>query len=616
MSAPPADNAVAGGGQGYGLGQSGLRSAMISAYGQRLRRNIEGVWRSSPFYALTLRGQHSDMLDVRPVDLWAGDIEVANRLFTGHYHLGGEEIECEGLPPWDAMQQGGTAWQQDLHGFGWLRHFTAADDAAEAYPASAPTAARAHARSLVANWLGSCARYDPIIWSAEVTARRLISWSNHLPLIAEQAEPVYRSAVFGSLARQTRHLARIAHKAPEGYPRLVSAIGFAHISLVLDRNARRARTAIALVEKEVQSQIRADGSHICANPTIQLLALADLAGLARLITSAGQEMPETMQHAIDRMVPFARLLKLGDGGCVNLHGATMNGFGPEGSIARSMAEPFATIDDIVKATGLKARAARYAPYGGFAKAEAKRTQLVVDGSLPPQTPAGAGAHASTGAFELSAGRHRLVMNCGPAFGQSKGWQQAARTSAAHSMAVVDDRSLMTFHDPGSRVGQLIGSVRDNGPDTVSLSRDEIDGATLIDVSHDGWRADFGLSHRRSLYLDSTGGDLRGEDVFEGDGSAQGVPLTIRFHLNPSLAVSTTGGGSTVLINPPTGPGWSFKARGGDIQLEDTMLFIDNGKPRQARQIVLRGTCGPSGATLKWAFRRFDPPKKPKDEDAD
>ncbi len=603
-----------------GLSQGAIRSALFKAYRQRSRKAVEGLWRSSPFYALTLRGQHSDMPDVRPVDLWDGDVETANRLFTGQYCLGGEEIDCTGQAPWIAEQQGGIAWQKELHGFGWLRHFSAADAAGEAHPASAPTAARAHARSLVANWLGACSRYDPVIWSAEVTARRLISWSNHLPLIAELAEPVYRAAIFGSLARQARHLARIAHKAPEGLPRLTAAIGLAHISIVLDRSSRRARNALALVEREVQLQIRPDGSHINPCPTTQLLVLADLSALTRLVMAAGIAVPEGLQHALDRMGPYARLLKMGDGGPVGFHGAVMNGFGPKGSIARSMAEPYATIDDIVKATGLKSRAARYAPYGGLARAEAKRTHLVVDGNLPPQDNSGITAHASVGAFELSAGRHRLVMSCGPAIGQGPAWRHAARTSAAHSMAVVDDHSLMSFYAEDSHVGRMIGPVRKGGPTNVSLTRDEIDGATLIDVTHDGWRADYGLSHRRSLYLDSSGGDLRGEDVFDGpgqsDGQTEGLPLTVRFHLNPALAVSTTGGGSTVLMNPPTGPGWSFKARGAEVSLEDTMVFVDTGPARQAKQIVLRGVCGPAGATIKWAFRRFDPPKKPKNEDED
>lgn len=603
-----------------GLTQGAIRSALLKAYGRRSRKAIEGLWRSSPLYALTLRGQHSDMLDVRPVDLWDGDVDTANRLFTGQYHLGGEEIDCAGVAPWLAEQQGGPQWQKELHGFGWLRHFTAADAAGEAYPASAPTAARAHARALISNWLGVCSRYDPIIWSAEVTARRVISWSNHLPLIAELAEPVYRAAIFGSLARQARHLSRIAHKAPEGVPRLTAAIGLAHISIVLDRSSRRAQTALNLVEREVQQQIRPDGSHINPCPTTQLLVLADLSALTRLVMAAGIQVPEGLQHALDRMGPYARLLKMGDGGVVGFHGAVMDGFGPKGSIARSMAEPYATIDDIVKATGLKSRAARYAPYGGLARAEARRTHLVVDGNLPPQNSSGSTAHASVGAFELSAGRHRLVMSCGPAIGQSAAWRQAARTSAAHSMAVVDDHSLMSFYPEDSHVGRMIGPVRKGGPGTVSLTRDEIDGATLIDVSHDGWRTDYGLSHRRSLYLDSTGGDLRGEDVFDGPGQSgggtEGLPITVRFHLNPKLGVSTTGGGSTVLINPPSGPGWSFRARGAEVSLEDTMVFVDTGAARAAKQIVLKGVCGPSGATIKWAFRRFDPPKKSKDDDED
>lgn len=603
-------------GLGRALAQPGLRGEVGRALARRMGQGFRGAWHASPFYALSLRGKHSDLIETRPQDLWGGDVETANQLFTGHYHLGGEEIVCPSVAPWVFAANegvGSAAWHRDLHGFGWLRHFAAADGLAESGPSTVPSAARVHARALIKNWLENCSHYNPLIWAPDVTARRLMAWSTYLPLIAELAEPVYRSAIFASIFRQARHLARTAGAAPAGGPRITALMGLVHISFVLEQGSKRGLKALSQLEKEIETEVQADGSLRGRGLTEQVLLLADLLSLKTLLQSAGHDVPDSVQHAIDQMVPFARMMKMGDGGLPSFHGAVADGMGVKGSVARSMADPFVTIDMVVKAANSKGRAARLAPYGGYARADRGRTVLLLDGAAPLQAPAGAGAYASLGAFEMSAGRHRLVVNCGAALGQNASWQRAARTSAAHSMAVLDDCSLMSFYDADGTVGRLVGSVPVAVPSAVDLTRDERDGATLIELVHNGWEAAFGLGYRRTLYLDESGGDLRGEDAFEGTGG-EGAPVTVRFHLHPALAVSTTGGGGTVLINPPSGPGWSFRARGGDVSLEETATFADaGGQPRAAKQIVLRTRAGEDGAVLNWAFRRFDPPKPSKDQ---
>ena len=78
-------------------------------------------------------------------------------------------------------------------------------------------------------------------------------------------------------------------------------------------------------------------------------------------------------------------------------------------------------------------------------------------------------------------------------------------------------------------------------------------------------------------------------------------FAVRFHLHPAVqATSLQDGG--VLLRLPSGAGWRFAARGGDIRIDDSIYF-GGPTPRRTRQVVVEGHAAVDGASVKWAFRR-------------
>ena len=123
---------------------------------------------------------------------------------------------------------------------------------------------------------------------------------------------------------------------------------------------------------------------------------------------------------------------------------------------------------------------------------------------------------------------------------------------------------------------------------------------------------FGLRHRRRIYLDADGGDLRGEDRLErvegmSSENWQPRPLTARFHLHPSVRASLVKRNQAVLLRLPSGLGWQFHAQGGAIGLHDSVYFGVGGLRRRTEQVVLSSTTSSDLRVLKWAFRRIVAP---------
>src|SRR5690606_31588935 len=120
--------------------------------------------------------------------------------------------------------------------------------------------------------------------------------------------------------------------------------------------------------------------------------------------------------------------------------------------------------------------------------------------------------ASTLAFELSQGEHRLIVNCGGAAlagGQVPARiEQGLRATAAHSSLVLGDASSTAVLVAG-KLGQGVGEVE---VDRRMLTADGGAVATRLEASHDGYVSRFGLVHRRILILRDDGSELRGEDL--------------------------------------------------------------------------------------------------------
>ena len=149
---------------------------------------------------------------------------------------------------------------------------------------------------------------------------------------------------------------------------------------------------------------------------------------------------------------------------------------------------------------------------------------------------------------------------------------------------------------------------------VKAERHDEKGNVWIDAYHEGYRAQYGLIHRRRIYLGSGGGDLRGEDILTASGkpSAAPLPFDVRFHLHPDVDVSILGDGQAALLRLARGAGWTFKVRGGALKLDESLYLGQRGEVRRSEQLVVSGAIDGGQATVNWSFTRVGGPGQASD----
>ena len=521
----------------------------------------ELFYRSS-FYRRALGTRAVDAVRLTYPENWPEDRPAADAILDGVFLLAGRRLPLGGVP-WTTVPDGAAA--EMLHGFAWLADLKA----------SGTEEARARARELVGGWIELNPLWSTPAWRPDVLGRRLTAWLAASDFVLAGADDGFRRRFLLSASVQARHLVRTASQRGGDAGAIAAACG--RIAAALCLGVGGLDPALEALSREIDRQVLADGGHVQRCPSVHLAVLRDLLGVRAGLQVAQAEIPLVVQGAIDRMAPMLRTFRMGDGGL-----ALFNG-GKE--------EDHRLIGAVLAKAGVKGKARSSAPHTGFERLAAGRTVIVVDTGPPPPAGADRLAHAGILAFEMSAERNRVVVNCGAFAGEDARWTGAMRSTGAHSTLSVDDASSLEFRADG-RPGRR--SVH------VTVSRREAEGAHWLEASHDGYGRRFGLVHKRRLYLDAGGEDIRGEDELEGRG---GRFFRVRFHLHPQVQASLIQDGAAVLLKPPTGRGWRFLAVGGVIGLEESTYLGVSDVPRRSEQIVVTGALKGEGARVKWAFRR-------------
>jgi uncharacterized heparinase superfamily protein len=539
-----------------------------------------------------LRGARRMLANLKPVkvpdsparsfrDLWPGDPARGARLLRGEFEVMGtvrplRPAEADGAKDWGPAG-GSPAWRSAAHGFAWLRDLRALGT----------DAARLRGRALTADWLALGA--DPLADAPEVAGARISAWLGHWDFLAATAEDGFRRQLMQRMAGDARNVvaglpAEAAHRGA-----LVALKGGLAASVALEEDAWLGRCA-RFLPAELERQFLPDGGHVERSPAQLLAAIQDLIEIRNLLHGAGVEAPALLAGVLDRAAPALRVLRHADGGL-----ALFNG---------TREEPPAILDLVLTQSQSRGRPPASLPDTGFQRLAAARTLVIVDCGAPPagrREPAPGGlprgadrfAHAGTLGFEMSVGRDRLIVNCGAAPAADSDWRDALRATAAHSTLVLSDTNSSELRPEG--LGRRA--------EVVEADRQESNGAQWLEASQDGWLRQFGVRHRRRLFLSQSGDDLRGEDLLEPERDVQIPSFVVRFHLHPAVVASLQQDETGVLLRLPSGVGWRLRAQGARVAIEESIHLA--AEMRRSQQVALHAE--PGATSVQWAISRVSLP---------
>ncbi len=555
---------------------------IIGRIAARVGRHLRRLLTLPSFVLAAVRMRPPERLLIAPQDIRTTDWTIASEIYSGYFAFVGKVVNLHGRSPFE-IKSPSPGWERALNSFGWLRHLRAADTAL----------ARANAHALVDDFLTSAEKPNGSpAWEPRVVVRRTLSFLAQSPLILESADPAFYRRFMRALTRAQLFLQRqVSAGLVRGEERLFAAIGLAELGLCMQASGSFQRRSTRLLAEELGRQIRPDGGHISRNPDALIRLLLDLLPLRQAYAARAVSPPPQLLNAIDRMLPMLRMLRHGDG--------TLALFNGMGVTAPDILATVLAYDDP------RAKALVNAPHSGYQRVEAGTSLLIVDAGPPPPAEYSTLAHAGCLSFEFSVGVQRLVINCGARDANRSAARSAARMTAAHSTLVVDDTSSCRIAGRRGLERWLSDEIL-SGPGQVGIERQNLPMKTRLLLSHDGYRARFGLIHERRLTLSADGARLEGEDRLKPASAkaSKAYPYALRFHIHPNVRLQSVLEGRAVLLDLTDNSRWVFTAHDSRIEIEESIFFAATDRPRPCEQIVVYSRTD-QATQIAWSFRRFE-----------
>ena len=492
------------------------------------------------------------------------DRETVIEMIAGRYLLASKLVDTHGVSPFAVETEHGD-WFDDLHAFGWLRHFRDARSDEE----------RRFARSLALDWIDRHGGFDRVTWAPSLCARRVLNWLRHYTILVDNASMEQAAILSRSLSTQIQSLKLRGTLASDPVDALLAAIALLGVSICGDHPDTEVGRRLRQVHRLLDRQIDDNGLHRTRSARIQLQILIELTTIRQALGRSHEQYANEFADLLESMHRALDAISLGTG-----EPGYFNGTGqlPHDVIVAVQAQSPAR----ARATGI---------VGGYGRLISGRSIVVADSGLVPPAEYAASAHAGALAFEFSHGRDLVVCNCGPA---PAGLEQSAplfRQGIAHSAPTINALSAAAVIQGGPLAGRLVPVGR-----PPEIQADEADHA--LSLRTHSYEDRFGVTIERRLTLLAEGKTLVGQDKLLHRRSNVSGACAVRFHLGHQTEVEDAG--DLLRLKLASGAIWTFLWEGAEMKVEDSVRQSAYFGFHRTRQIVLMAHVAET-SEISWIF---------------
>lgn len=427
----------------------------------------------------------------------------------------------------------------------------------------------ARALDLIEDWLAANPAGRRPGWDPYPLSLRVVNWSIALATLRSVVDEPRRSRIAGSLAEQSRFLARHLEWHLGGNHLIKNAKALVVMGLVLDCPEApmwRARGA-RIFREEIRRQVLADGGHVERSPLYQGIVMEDLLDIVVLAEAAATpasvaEVVE-LKAAARRMAAWFSAMRHPDGGLALFNDGVVAGE-PDPATLLEYADRVLGREPARDATVALADSGYYILRHGEGRAVVDCGEVGPD-DLP------AHAHADTLSFELSWAGRRVVVNAGTPEYAMNDLRRYVRSTAAHNTVRVDDieqSEVWSSH----RVGRRARPCRPR----LAQTADQL----VFAGAHDGY-ARLGVYHHRHIV--AAGHAWVVVDELRGRGHHR---FESYLHLHPDLRLEPAGAAWRAVGEPGDLGVWPFGAV--TCQPGEGWYCPDWGQVLRAPVLTLRG----------------------------
>ena len=432
---------------------------------------------------------------------------------------------------------------------------------------------RIHGRKLTSYWIKKNSSWKSKTWEDFILATRICNWLKNYNFFFSTADAEFKKEIFSSILRQIEHLVKNFSnlKRNSDLIRIIKALIYTSISI--PNKKYYYQIAIFNLKSELSRQILSDGCHFQRNPKIHVNVLMDLLDIRAILNSTKKNVFFDLQNAIKNMSVAYLFFLHKDNSLANFNG-TDNVNQKE-------------IKNVISEIPKLKKNPRELAESGFQRIDTKDTTLILDCGVPKNYDATYKAHSCSTTFELSYKKNKIIINALSGLDE-----KINRTTAAHSTLTLNNTNAYKIlkNEHLSRV-----------PEKLKVKRVERYEANVIEIENYGYKNQYDAVHKRLIYVDKEGLDIRGEDNIY---CPMEITFDIRFYLDSTIKTLLTNNGKNILLKLKNGVGWKFSSSLDKINIASNRNININNQPITNEHIHLTGETKELITVVRWSLKKY------------
>ncbi len=242
---------------------------------------------------------------------------------------------------------------------------------------------------------------------------------------------------------------------------------------------------------------------------------------------------------------------------------------------------------------------------GFKRLDGARMSIIIDASPPLYGKRDGTAHAGFSSFELYYGSKAIFVNCGGGSRFGHEYRKYCQSSKAHNVLLFNEKSQCSFGKKYFSRRAPNYYIKDGPRNTETNYSNSITKKTL-EVSHDAYKKDYGISVHRRLSVDLVKNCVTGQDMVNPDGKPKknltNTTVSLYFHVHPSIVCKEKRNG--VLIEMPDDKKMFFTHEGGNLSMEKSTYVGNFFEPQEITKLVIKNNVKQNESKINWKIEEI------------
>jgi uncharacterized heparinase superfamily protein len=435
-------------------------------------------------------------------------------------------------------------------------------------------------QDVISQWIDKNYRYSSKSWEIDIMAKRVIAWISSSRLSYEDSSNDYKNKFNDVIKKQINHLINEIKRSEWVDDKIIGCAAIILTGLSYNDKNNYLNTGLNLLRKLVKFSFDNDGFPKSRNIRQLCFYLKYFILIREWLKESQSEIPDFINENIYYLGQAYAFCWQNNK--INL---LFNGNHEASNI---------DFDNYLKKLGYSFKNQNN-ELGGYAVINSKKISLFMDIGSSPDKKFSSNYQAGALSFEIISNKKKLICNSG--YFQSHGHQlnELSKSSAIHSVLILDDRSSCKFNKTKNEISHGLKILKKN----IVFEKNY----WKINSAHDGYLKQYGIIYEREIEFYPEQIKFVGHDKIVSKNNIKNLKFEIRFHLEPNIKIMKTQDNKSILIDLD-GEGWKFNSDNNNLNIDNGLYFGRKDSFIDNQNIVISGMTNDKNQIIKWEITKL------------